>query len=378
MADAATWASRPGARAWTAASLTSAAMTFHATLPNYAPTPLLRVPALAERLGVVGCWVKDESERMGLPAFKVLGASWAVNVAVRSTLGLPPADSLAQLQETAAGRDLTLVAATDGNHGRAVARMARLLGLRARIYIPTVISTAAVQAIAAEHAEVVSTGLSYDEAVLVAADSCRVRPDQVLVQDTAWPGYDEIPRQIVNGYATMFAEIDDQISVPVDLVVVPTGVGSLLQAALLHYRAPDVRHRPAVLAVEPMTAACVTRSLAAGEPVNVDASAPTIMAGLNCGSVSEIAWPVIRAGLDAGIAVSDSDAAAATGVLHSHGVDAGPCGAAALAGAEAALGDEQRRAALGIDASACVVLISTEGPAANPLPDGEATDRRGT
>ena len=372
--DAETWACRPGARAWTAPRVTSAAKAFHASLPNCPPTPLIRVPALAERLGVAECWVKDESQRMGLLAFKVLGASWAVNVAVRSTAGLPPAESLSQLQDTAAvaGAALTLVAATDGNHGRAVARMAQLLGLRARIYVPTVISATAVEAIVAENAEVVPTGLTYDAAVMVAANSCRAGPDQVLVQDTSWPGYQEIPRQIVNGYATLFAEIDDQVSAPLNLVVVPTGVGSLLQAALLHYRAPERRDRPAVLAVEPLTAACVTRSLAAGEPVNIDTSSPTIMAGLNCGSVSEIAWPVIREGLDAGVAVSDSDATAAAAVLQRHGVDAGPCGAAALAGAEAALGDAERRTDLGIDHSATVVLINTEGPAANPLPDGEA------
>ena len=322
------------------------------------------------------CRVKDESYRMDLAAFKVLGASWAVNVAVRSLAGLPPADSLSALQDTAAravpGGPITLVAATDGNHGRAVARMARLLGARARIYTPAIISPAAVHAIAAEGAEVVSTGLSYDAAVMVAAASCRDRPDQVLVQDTSWPGYEEIPRQIVNGYATLFAEIDDQMSAPVSLVVVPTGVGSLLQAALQHYRAPELATRPAVLAVEPVTAACVTRSLAAGEPVHVDTSAPTIMAGLNCGSVSEIAWPVIRAGLDAGVAVSEADARSAAGVLRGQGVDAGPCGAAALAGAEAALGDDQRRTDLGIDPTATVVLINTEGPAANPLPDEKA------
>ena len=313
---------------------------------------------------------------MGLPAFKVLGASWAVNVAIRSTAGLPPADSLAELEDTVAGtavaEDMTLVAATDGNHGRAVAWMARCLGLRARIYIPAVISAAAVDAIAAEHAEVVSTGLSYDEAVLVAAGSSRDRPGQVLVQDTSWTGYEDIPRQIVNGYATLFAEIDDQLSAPLDLVVVPTGVGSLLQAALQHYRAPALGHRPAVLAVEPVTAACVTRSLAAGRRVDVDTSEPTIMAGLNCGSVSEIAWPVIRQGLDAGVAISDAEAAAAASVLLRHGVDAGPCGAAALAGAESVLDVQQRRTELGLDRSATVVLISTEGLAANPLPYGEA------
>ena len=136
----------------------------------------------------------------------------------------------------------------------------------------------------------------------LAAASCADSTDHVLVQDTSWPGYTEIPRHIVDGYHTLFAEIDDQLQeLAPTLLVVPTGVGSLLQAALEHYRSPGRVDRPAVLAVEPVTAACVTRSLAAGDTITVDSSAPTIMAGLNCGTVSDNAWPVIRGGLDAAV-----------------------------------------------------------------------------
>ena len=162
------------------------------------------------------------------------------------------------------------------------------------------------------------------------------RPGDLLVQDTAWPGYEEVPAWIVEGYATLFAEIDAQRAGRVDLVVVPTGVGSLLQAAIGHYRAASRPHRPALLAVEPVTAACVTRSLRAGTPVTVDTTSPTVMAGLNCGTISSIAWPVIRDGLDAGVGVTDGEALDACAVLHRAGVAAGPCGAAALAGVVAA------------------------------------------
>ncbi|MFF0269823.1 pyridoxal-phosphate dependent enzyme [Kribbella sp. NPDC004536] len=299
---------------------------FHRSMPGYAPTPLIEAG---------GFRVKDESNRFGLPAFKVLGASWAVNQA------LGPARTFAELATGVAA--VTLVTATDGNHGRALAYLANKLGVAARIYVPAGLPASTLQAIRDEGATVIDTGRPYDDTVQLAARS--IDGDDVLIQDTAWPGYEEVPRWIVAGYDTLFSEIDEQLPGVPELVVVPTGVGSLLQAALEHYRG-----RAKVLAVEPTTAACVGASLKAGEPVSVDTSAPTIMAGLNCGTVSSIAWPIIRDHLDAAVAVTDEQARAAMEFLHAHGVPAGPCGAAALAGARLAT----------IPASS-VVLISTEG-----------------
>ena len=342
---------------------------FHATLPGYRPTPLVDLPALAAELGVARVWVKDEADRFGLPAFKILGASWAVDRALSARAGhVAPAGSLDELRRRAAGSAVTLVTATDGNHGRALARMARLLGIRARIHVPAGLGAAAVDAIAGEGAEVVRTDLAYDDVVTAAARSVEGRPGDVLVQDTSWPGYEDVPRWIVDGYSTLFGEIDERIGGAADLVVVPTGVGSLLQAALQHYRSATRPDRPAVLAAEPATAACVTASLAAGRPVTVDTSSPTIMAGLNCGTVSGIAWPVISAGLDAAVGVSEGQARAALADLHTAGLPVGPCGAAALAGLRVAAGDPELAAALGLDARSVVVLVSTEGIAANPIP----------
>ncbi len=190
--------------------------------------------------------------------------------------------------------------------------MAALLGLSARVYVPAGTSEHTVEEIASEGAEVVQTDLMYDDVVRAAASSTAGHPDDLLIQDTAWQDYEQIPSWIVDGYGTLFAEIDEQLGKrTIHLVAVPTGVGSLLQAALQHYRDPALQPQPAVLAIEPITAACVAASLAAGRPVSVKTSAPTIMAGLNCGTVSTIAWPAIRDGLDAGVAVTDDQTRAA-------------------------------------------------------------------
>jgi diaminopropionate ammonia-lyase len=366
-------AHRAGARRWSTSSLPGPVRAFHATLPGYRSTPLVSLPVLAAELGVAQVWVKDEGDRFGLPAFKILGSSWAVNRALSGSVGCDgPAGSLAELRRRVAGSPVTLVTATDGNHGRALARMAHLIGVRARIYVPGGLSSAAVDAIAGEGAEVVRTSLLYDEVVQLATRSVAGRPDEVLVQDTSWPGYEDAPRWIVDGYSTLFSEIDDQLGEQmggvVDLVAVPTGVGSLLQAALQHYRFVARADRPAVLAVEPAGAACVTGSLAAGRPVTVDTSSPSIMAGLNCGTVSAIAWPVIAAGLDAGVGVGEDQARSALTDLHEAGVPVGPCGAAALAGLRVAADDPGLAEALGLDARSVVVLVSTESINANPIP----------
>jgi diaminopropionate ammonia-lyase len=240
--------------------------------------------------------------------------------------------------------------------------MAALLGLAARIYVPAGTAQQTVEAITREGAQVAQTDLIYDEVVWAAASSTAGHRGDLLVQDTAWRGYEQIPQWIVEGYGTLFGEIAAELDEPrVQLIAVPTGVGSLLQAALQHYRDPALEQRPALLAIEPVTAACITTSLAADRPVSVDTSEPTIMAGLNCGSVSTIAWPAIRDGLDAGVAVTDDQASAAMHRLNQLGVAAGPCGGAALAGVRTVLDESDRRAALAISKDSALVLISTDG-----------------
>jgi diaminopropionate ammonia-lyase len=362
------WYAHPGARAWTCAPAPAVGVrAFHAGLPGYAPTPLVEVPAIAAELGVGRVFVKDESARLGLPAFKVLGASWAV----RQLLSRRRADG-----------ELTLVTATDGNHGRAVARMARLFRQRAHVFVPSGVHPTAVAAIAAEGAQVTRVTGSYDDAVGLAVEAAR-GPEAELVQDAGWPGYEEVPGWIVEGYSTLFAEVDAQLAeagaARPALVVMPAGVGSLAQAAIIHYRGRPDPGETALMTVEPGTAACVLASLVRGEFGTIS-TGETIMAGLNTGTPSLLAWPYLRAGLDAAVAVADADAATAAGDLARSGIPAGPCGAAPLAGTRAALtgeGAEERGAALGAGPGATVVLLSTEGSAANPVPSSWPSDSSG-
>lgn len=296
-------------------------------------------------MGIGRLLVKDESDRFGLPAFKALGASWAIARAGWSASGRrgEPASFADLLLAAASVPGTTIVTATDGNHGRAVARIASRLGLKARVYVPDGVQVAARAAIRDEGAELIEVPAVYDDVVRLAEESVHGQRSELLVQDTSWAGYVEVPQRIVDGYGTLFAEIDEQISGEADLLVVPTGVGSLLQAAVEHGRGARV------LAVEPTTAACVTASLAAGAIVTVDTSAPTTMAGLNCGTPSNIAWPHLVKGVTGAIGVTDEDARRAAAELAAGGVQAGPCGAASLAGLRLVLEDQDRRAVRCID-----------------------------
>jgi diaminopropionate ammonia-lyase len=335
------WYSSPAARDWTGPSALCDAYEFHRSLPGYAPTPLVPVPAIAAELGVGRVLVKDESSRLGMPAFKVLGASWACHQVLEQRPGA------------------TLVTATDGNHGRAVARMAAHFGVGATVFVPKVMLPEAAARIAGEGAQVVWVDGDYDAAVRRAAEFAGAQPGRALVQDTAWDGYQEVPAWIVEGYQTLLQEVDAQLDRPPDLVAVPVGVGSLAEAVVRHHRRPGAAH-PCVLSAEPDTAACVLASLTAGRPVTVPTAA-TVMAGLNCGTVSASAWPVLRAGCDAAVAVSDDEALRAAGDLARLGISSGPSGAATLAGVRASLTGPERRAALSLGDDAVVVLLSTEG-----------------
>lgn len=214
MGRMASWYSAPHARQWTTDAQVDEVRDFHRTLPGYRPTPLRAAPGLSAELGVGQVFVKDESERLGLPAFKILGGSWACHQVLEQHPGA------------------TLVTATDGNHGRAVARMAAYFGVRAVVFVPAVMLPQTADLIQGEGAEVVRVEGDYDEAVRTAAAFAAGEPGRQLVQDTAWEGYVDVPAWIVAGYRTLLLEIDEELGRTPDLVAVPVGVGSLAGAVV--------------------------------------------------------------------------------------------------------------------------------------------------
>ena len=335
------------------------APSFHASLPGFAPTPVRSSPAVATRLGVRSVLVKDEGERAGMPSFKILGASWATYRAVLAKLGRPvgATPSLAELREvlTASGRPLTLVAATDGNHGHAVARVAWLIGLPALVLVPRDTNTARVQRITGEGAEVRVVDGTYDDTFV--ASAALEDDEHVVVDDTSWEGYADVPGWVVDGYSTMLTEVVAAIAsgeLPEPTVVVAQmGVGALSAAVA---RAFATRPARLLVGVEPTDAACVTESVVAGRLVSVPATGSTCMAGLNCGTPSPVAFESNLLGYDALVTVDDCFADEAVRLLHADGIDAGESGAAGLAGL-LAQGD-----ALGLGPGDTVLAFLTERP----------------
>jgi len=322
--------------------------------------------------------VKDESSRMGLPSFKILGASWATYRVLCERLGSEPTwttlDDLAALVADRLG-PLRLVTATDGNHGRAVARMARLLGLSATILVPVGTAVARIAGIESEGAQVRVVGDTYDEAVAAAAALADDRTP--VVSDTSWPGYEDPPRWVVEGYSTIFAEVGAQVAdqglPPLDVGLVPVGVGALAAAAALALRAGvEPGDAPLLVAVEPDTAACVAAAVEAGHVVEVPGPHRSIMAGLNCGTASAQALPAIAAGYDAFVGVGDERCRDAIRAMAGAGMDVGETGAAALAGLVGLV--EDHRGDLPLPDDATVLLLATEG-VTDPVAFGEIVGR---
>lgn len=343
---------------------------FHRRLPEYNETLLVPMPAIARELGIGHLLVKDESLRFGLPSFKVLGASWAVFRAVARRTNLPLSTGLEELGRAARACDLRLIACTDGNWGRACARMASHLQLEIRVFVPKTMDEATQTRIRDEGAVVIVVPSTYDDSVK-AAEEESMSTGSLLVQDTAWPGYEEIPRWAVEGYSTTLAEADRQVAAsigkPVDLAIASAGVGSFVQAVTVHYKSQK-SHHTRVVAVEPTAAACVRTSLEAGHIVPIE-TGETIMDGMNCGTVSSIAWPILVHGVDACASVTDIEAHEEVQTMHRNGVNAGPCGAATLA----ALRWIKRCRPDWLTPASVVILFCTEGRRPYQVPSGGST-----
>lgn len=329
---------------------------FHRTLPGYEPTPLVRRTLLARQLGIADLFVKHEGARFGLGAFKGLGASWALH----------------SLMESRPGAITAVSAASEGNHGRAVAWAARLQGLPCVIFLPRHVVAERVANIRGEGARVVLVDGNYEDAVRQCDTESREHGWQVI-SDVGYEGYLEIPELVVAGYDTLYQEVDEQLAAAgcpqPDLVLVPGGVGGILHAGVTHYA-----HReggPRVVGVEPAAADCLTTSLesAEGGPTLAHGDGATAMACLNCAEVSLSSWPAIRAGVDAMIAIDEETARDGVRLLYRASLpdvslEAGNSGAATT-GAIAALMRDQRlqalRRHLKLGPSSTVLVLCTEG-----------------
>lgn len=332
---------------------------FHRSMPGYAPSPVAEAPSAAAELGLSRLVVKLETERLGLPSFKILGASWATCRALSLRAGVRPASTLEELRRTCVRLDgLTLVAATDGNHGRAVAHMARLLGLDARILVPERTAQARIDAIAGEGATVDVVRGGYEDAVGQSAGLAS--DDHLVISDTSWPGYEQVPGWVGDGYSTIFEELAEQVSQLPQLVAIQIGVGALASAAVRALAAPG----RVLLGVEPAGADCALQAVRDGRPVLVAGPHRSIMAGLNCGRASRVALPDMAAGIDAFCAIGDDAAERAVRLLLRDGLTCGETGAAGVAGLLALREDRPARTweSLGLDVAPAALAICTEGP----------------
>lgn len=355
------------------------ARAFHESFPQYAATPLAKLDRLAARLGLGGLNVKDESYRFGLNAFKVLGGSFAMGSYIAEELGRDVSEvTYPYLTSDELAREFgqaTFFTATDGNHGRGVAWAANKLGQKAVVHMPKGSTRARFDNIAAEGAEVTIEELNYDDCVRLAAKEASECERGVVVQDTAWEGYEKIPGWIMQGYGTMASEAAEQLEQsgagrPTH-VFVQAGVGSLAGAVVGYFANRFADNPPVFVVVEASRAACLYESARAadGAPHFVGGDMATIMAGLACGEPNTISWDILRNHVSAFVSCPDWVAARGMRVLgapepgdprvvsgESGAVGAGLVYALMTDDAYADLRDE-----LGLCANSNVLLFSTEG-----------------
>ena len=355
------------------------ARTFHESFPQYSKTPLTKLDQMAAYLGVKEVYIKDESYRFGLNAFKVLGGSFAMARFIASETGkdvseLPYAVLTSDKLREEFGQ-ATFFTATDGNHGRGVAWSANRLGQKAVVHMPKGSTQTRLENIAKEGAQVDIQEMNYDDCVRLAAKEAEETERGVIVQDTAWDGYEEIPSWIMQGYGTMAAEAGEQLKDygcerPTH-VFVQAGVGSLAGAVVGYFTNLYPDNPPTFVVVEADVAACLYKGAAAGDgaPRVVDGDMQTIMAGLACGEPNTISWDILKNHVKVFIAAPDWVAAKGMRMLAAPikgdaPVTSGESGAAPF-GALAAMMtmDEYKelRDSIGLNADSKVLLFSTEG-----------------
>ncbi|WP_457935440.1 diaminopropionate ammonia-lyase [Mesorhizobium sp. 10J20-29] len=337
---------------------------------GYAQTPLVRLRSLEDKIDVGQIHYKQEADRFGLGSFKALGGAYAVFRLLAARIqqdtgsGADVKDLLSGKHATIVG-DVTVTCATDGNHGRSVAWGARMFGCKAVIFIHETVSAAREEAIAAYGADVVRTKGNYDDSVREAARTAAENGWSV-VSDTSYPGYIDVPRNVMQGYSVMVEEALRQLNgLRPTHVFIQGGVGGLAAAVTAHTWEAFGADAPVITVVEPDKAACLLESAKAGEPRGVGGDLDTIMAGLACGEPSIIAWPILAQGAAAFMSIPDEAAAEAMRLLASGAGGAklvgGESGVAGLAGLLAAAEHTDMREAIGLTADSIILLIGSEG-----------------
>jgi diaminopropionate ammonia-lyase len=337
-----------------------------AAWPGYAPTLLRELSTLTGAAGIGVLRLKDEAKRFDLGSFKALGGAYAVGNLLINELartGVAPAAQSADLASGmwgAATERVTVACATDGNHGRAVAWAGQRFHARCVIFLHATVSQGRADAIAQYGAELRRVPGNYDEAVRQCAREAETNGWHV-VSDTSWPGYTEVPRDIMQGYRLMADEAADQwTGVPPTHVFIQGGVGGAAAAVAVQCRA-RFSPVPKLIVVEPDRACCLLASAEHGAPVTIGGELDTIMAGLACGEPSLIAWQELDRSAAAFMAIPDEAAASAMRLLAACGIVSGESGVAGLAGCLLAAADPAARATLGLGPESRVLVFSTEG-----------------
>lgn len=351
------------------------ALAFHRGIPGYAPTPLVPLNHLAAKLGLGSIYVKDESHRFGLNAFKSLGGSWAIATYLCALAGIPLDETaFARLKSPEIAAQLgtrTFITATDGNHGRGVAWAAKMLGHRAVVYMPQGTTPERFNNIRALGADVQILPCNYDDAVRTAAAHAKAN-GWILTQDTAWPGYQDIPRHIMQGYTTMAAEIEEQLdgTAPTHILL-QAGVGSMAGAVAAYFAAKMGENAPKIAVVEPTQADCHFRTAAANDGTlhKVSGAMHSMMAGLCCGEVNPLSWELLANAACCFIACNDDATELAIRqyarpLPGDTPIVSGESGAVTLGVLMQLMSDPTLAAArnqLGLNKTSRVLLISTEG-----------------
>jgi diaminopropionate ammonia-lyase len=359
-------------------SISRLTRSFHRQIPGYKLSPLKCLPQLAAMLDIGGIWVKDESARLTLNSFKVLGGSFAIYRAIKQQLGMDhleiPFTELMSEDVRAKLGNPVFAAATDGNHGKGIAWAATALGFDSVIYVHKATSQARIDAIKANGARVVVVDGTYDDAVRQVTQDAAANGWQVI-SDTSWEGYEDIPTWVMQGYTTLLNEAQEQLVaqgiVKPTHVFVQAGVGALAAATIGFYARLFGPDRPVTVVVEPDKAACLYRSveIGDGEPHSFPGDLDTIMAGLACGDPSPIAWRILNDYADYFLACPDYVAAKgmrvyAVPLAGDPFIVSGESGAATLGALMFTLERPELadlKAALGLNADSQVLLINSEG-----------------